>query len=234
MKAARKMVSMKKLISKNDLGTCFVMTRWLMSMLAILFFITGCATDGSMYPNPPQASGSQISKPSKTDQAEPLLLQEGDVVNISFPGSSTLNTTQQIRRDGKIVIPLIGEITAAGMTPVQLQDELIKLYAPQVATKQIIVTVQSSTYRVYVSGAVLRPGPVQSDRPITVLDAIMEAGGFDTTKANLKAVVVVRQGPEGTTKFKLNLDEAMKGAMQKPFILQASDIVFVPEKFTWF
>jgi polysaccharide export outer membrane protein len=234
MKAARKMVSMKKHISKNDLGMCFVMTRWLMSMLAILFCITGCAMDGSMDPNSPQASGSQISKPGKADQTEPLLLQEGDVVNISFPGSSTLNTTQQIRRDGKIVIPLIGEITAAGMTPVQLQDELIKLYAPQVATKQIIVTVQSSIYRVYVSGAVLRPGPVQSDRPLSVLDAIMEAGGFDTTKANLKAVVVVRQGPEGTTKFKLNLDTAMKGAKQKPFLLEPSDIVFVPEKFTWF
>jgi polysaccharide export outer membrane protein len=120
------------------------------------------------------------------------------------------------------------------MTPAQLQDELIKLYAPLVATKQIIVTIQSSTYTVYVSGAVLRPGPVKSDRPITVLDAIMEAGGFDTSKANLKAVVVVRQDPEGTTKFKLNLNEAMKGAKQKPFILQSSDIVFVPEKFTWF
>jgi polysaccharide export outer membrane protein len=179
-------------------------------------------------------SASQISKASKALQTAPLLLQEGDVVNITFPGSSSLNTTQQIRRDGKIVIPLIGETTAAGMTPVQLQDELIKLYAPQVATKQIIVTIQSSTYPVYVTGAVLRPGPVQLDRPITVLDAIMEAGGFDTTKANLKAVVVVRQGPEGTTKFKLNLDEAMKGSKQKPFILQPSDIVFVPEKFTWF
>jgi polysaccharide export outer membrane protein len=225
---------MKKFISKNDLRTCFVITSWLMSMLAILFYTAGCATDKSMYSNSPQASDSQISKPSKAAQTEPLLLQEGDVVNISFPGSSTLNTTEQIRRDGKIVIPLIGEVTAAGMTPVQLQDELIKLYAPLVATKQIIVTIQSSTYTVYVSGAVLRPGPVKSDRPITVLDAIMEAGGFDTTKANLKAVVVVRQGKDETTKYTLNLAEAMKGAKQKPFILQPSDIVFVPEKFTWF
>jgi polysaccharide export outer membrane protein len=234
MTAARKMVSMKKAISKNNWETCFVMTRWLMSMLAILFFIAGCATDESLDPNFPQTSTPQISKASDPLQKEPLLLQEGDVVNISFPGSSSLNTTQQIRRDGKIVIPLIGEVTAAGMTPVQLQDDLIKKYAPQVATKQIIVTIQSSTYPVYVSGAVLPPGPVQSDRPLSVLDAIMEAGGYDTTKANLKAVVVVRQGPEGTTKFKLNLDEAMKGAKQKPFILQPSDIVFVPEKFTWF
>ena len=233
-KATRKMVSMKKLISKNESGACYVMSRWLISMLAMLFFIAGCATDESLDPNFPQTSTPQISKANSSLQKEPLLLQEGDVVNITFPGSATLNTTQQIRRDGKIVIPLIGEVTAAGMTPVQLQDELIKLYAPQVATKQIIVTIQSSTYPVYVSGAVLRPGPVQSDRPLSVLDAIMEAGGFDTTKANLKAVVVVRQGAEGTTKYKLNLDEAMKGAKQKPFILQPSDIVFVPEKFTWF
>lgn len=196
--------------------------------------MTGCATNESLDPSFPQTAAPQISKATVSIQTEPLLLQEGDVVNISFPGSSSLNTTQQIRRDGKIVIPLIGEVTAAGLTPVKLQDELIKLYAPQLATKQIIVTIQSSTYTVYVSGAVLRPGPVHSDRPITVLDAIMEAGGFDTTKANLKAVVVVRQGSEGTTKFKLNLDEAMKGAKQKPFILQPSDIVFVPEKFTWF
>jgi len=65
---------MKKLISKNDLGTCFVMTRRPMSMLAILFFITGCATDESMYSNSPQASGAQISKPGKADQTEALLL----------------------------------------------------------------------------------------------------------------------------------------------------------------
>jgi len=235
MKAAWKAESMKKIISKNDLRTGCAISRQLVSALALfLLFITGCVSDKSTNPNDAGQSASQISKASKALQTAPLLLQEGDVVNITFPGSSSLNTTQQIRRDGKIVIPLIGETTAAGMTPVQLQDELIKLYAPQVATKQIIVTIQSSTYPVYVTGAVLRPGPVQLDRPITVLDAIMEAGGFDTTKANLKAVVVVRQGPEGTTKFKLNLDEAMKGSKQKPFILQPSDIVFVPEKFTWF
>jgi polysaccharide export outer membrane protein len=233
------MEAMKTFISKKDLRKHLMMTKLLVSMLAMLFFIAGCATDESWYSTPPQTSTpqpspSQTSKESENLQTAPLLLREGDVVNITFPGSSGLNTTQQIRRDGKIVIPLIGEVTAAGMTPVELQDDLIKKYAPQVATKQIIVTIQSSTYPVYVSGAVLRPGPVQSDRPLSVLDAIMEAGGYDTTKANLKAVVVVRQGPDGTTKFKLNLDEAMKGAKQKPFILQPSDIVVVPEKFTWF
>jgi len=211
-----------------------MMTSWLVSMLAMLFFIAGCSTDESLNPSFPQVSGEQITSPADSAQSQPLVLREGDVVNITFPGSASLNTTQQIRRDGKIAIPLVGEIIAAGKTTQELQDDLIKQYAPQVATKQIIVTIQSSTYQVYVSGAVLRPGPVQSERPLSVLDAIMEAGGYDTTKANLKAVVVVRQGPDGTTKYKLNLAEAMKGSRQKPFILQPSDIVFVPEKFTWF
>ena len=87
-----------------------------------------------------------------------MLLREGDTLNISFPGSSTLDTAQQIRTDGKIVLPLIGEVTAAGETPEQLENELLKLYGPQVATKQVIVTVQSSTIPVYVTGAVLQTG----------------------------------------------------------------------------
>lgn len=156
------------------------------------------------------------------------------MVNVFFPGSTSLDTTQQIRRDGKVVLPLVGEVTAAGKTPADLQAELIKLYAPQVATKQVVVTVQSSAFPVFVTGAVLRPGKVMSDRPITALDAVMEAGGFDYTKADLKTVVVIRQEKSGTTKFTLNLKSAMAGAPGKPFYLKPSDIIYVPEKFTWF
>src|ERR1700677_4829572 len=143
MRAALKTVFMRKFISKEDLETRFVMTNWLVSMFAMLFLISGCASDEWLSPNFPQSTTSQSSKTSKGDQTEPLVLREGDVVNITFPGSAGLDTTQQIRRDGKIVIPLIGEVTAAGLTPVELQDDLIKKYAPQVATKQIIVTIQS-------------------------------------------------------------------------------------------
>lgn len=119
-------------------------------------------------------------------------------------------------------------------TPEELQNELLKLYEPQVAAKQVIVSVQSSTIPVYVTGAVLRPGPVTVDHPISALDAVMEAGGFDYTKANLKAVVVVRQEKDRTIKYKLNLKKALAGSGGQPFYLKPYDIVYVPERFTWF
>ena len=163
-----------------------------------------------------------------------MVLREGDVLSISIPGSSTLDTSQEIRTDGKIVLPLIGEVTAAGKTPEALQDELLKLYQPQVAAKQVIVNVQSSSIPVYVTGAVLRPGPLSVNHPISALDAIMEAGGFDYTKANAKAVVIVRQEQDRTVKYTLNLKKALAGSPGQPFYLQPYDIVFVPERFTWY
>ena len=62
----------------------------------------------------------------------------------------------------------------------------------------------------------------------------MEAGGFDYTKANLKNVVVVRQEKDRTVRYKLNLKKALAGTPGAPFFLKPYDIVYVPERFTWF
>jgi polysaccharide biosynthesis/export protein len=243
---------MKNFVSKNKLWPALAAARWLAPLLALLFTITGCQTQSSgNYPTP---SPSESSKPV---QSEPMILRAGDTVTVSFPSSPSLDTSQQIRRDGKIVMPLVGEVAAAGKTPDELQKELIKLYEPQVASKQVIVTVQSSAYQVYITGAVLRPGPITVDHPISALEAIMEAGGFDYTKANVKAVVVIRQEKDRTVRYTLNLKhvltgtrtsdgqtvfssspanskQVMTGTQVEPFYLQPSDIVFVPERFTWF
>src|SRR5437879_5021226 len=104
-------------------------------------------------------------------------LREGDTVIISFPGSPNLNATQQIRRDGKIDLQLVGEVTAAGRTPAELEKELLKLYEGQIVLKQVSVSVQSSSYPVFVSGSVIHAGKIMVDRPLSALEAIMEAGG---------------------------------------------------------
>ncbi|MBU6411528.1 MAG: polysaccharide biosynthesis/export family protein [Verrucomicrobiota bacterium] len=224
---------MKNLFVGNELAARLGAANCPALLLAMLLALTGCETNQPTVFSRPSAPGpaAQTSEPS---HAEAILLREGDVVNVTFPGSSSLDTTQQIRRDGKVVLPLVGEVTAAGKTPEALQQELIKLYAPQVATKQVIVTVQSSTFPVFVTGAVLRPGKVLSDHPISALDAIMEAGGFDYTKANLKHVVVIRQEKDHTVRFTLNLKKVLQGSQQQSFYLKPSDIVYVPEKFSWF
>ena len=166
-------------------------------------------------------------------KADSVILREGDTVRINFPGSANLNTIQQIRRDGKISLPLIGEYKAAGLTPSDLENELVKLYAPQLVTKEVNVSLDSSAYYVFVTGAVARPGRIAFDRPITALEAIIDAG-VDYSKANLKQVTVIRKVGGKEEQIHLNLQEELQGKKNEGFYLQPSDIVYVKERFTWF
>jgi polysaccharide biosynthesis/export protein len=178
--------------------------------------------------------GSQAPSPQATTPLpESLLLREGDTVRITFPGSGNLNTIQQIRRDGKISLPLVGEFKASGMTPSNLEKELVKLYEPQLVTKEVNVTVESSAYFVFVTGAVARPGRIVFDRPITALEAVLDAG-VEHSKANLKTVTVIRRRGGREELHHLNLKLELQGRGVEPFYLQPSDIIFVRERFTWF
>ena len=171
-------------------------------------------------------------QPAKT--SELINLREGDVLKISFPGSPTLDTTQQIRRDGRVTMPLVGDVDAAGMTPSALEKKLVDVYAPQMDSKQVMVQVVSSSFPIYVTGMVLRPGKVLSDHPISALEAVMEAGGFDYTKANLRDVVVIRREGNVMKNYKLNLKAVLQGKQSEPFYLKPADIVYVPERFSMF
>ncbi|HUJ44067.1 MAG TPA: polysaccharide biosynthesis/export family protein [Opitutaceae bacterium] len=191
--------------------------------------ITGCETPESAAPV--QQAGVQ---PQTSKQPEVLTVREGDTLKISFPGAPNLDTTQQVRRDGRITMSMVGEVMAAGLTPGDLEKELLKVYSSQLLSKEVTVTVVSSSIPVFVTGAVIRPGKVISDHPISALEAIMEAGGFDRTKADMKAVVVIRQEGGQTRNYTLNLKLVLEGKQSEPFYLKPSDIVYVPEKFSWF
>ncbi len=201
--------------------------------MAILVLSSGCQG----HPDNTVSSGQNKTAHQTASQqnAETLTLREGDVLKVSFPSSPNLDATQTIRRDGKIALTLIGEIQAAGLKPAELQNELLKLYAPQLVSKEILVSVVSSSITAFVTGAVLRPGKIVSDHPITALEAIMEAGGPDYAKANLKSVVVIRQEANGKTRnITVNLKQVIEGKSNEPFYLQPSDIVYVPEGFSMF
>jgi polysaccharide export outer membrane protein len=192
--------------------------------LVLLAMAAGCQTE-----QPISTTAKQTTKVT-----EVITLREGDVLKISFPGSANLNTTQPIRRDGMISMPLVGEVKAVGKTPAELEKDLIELYSTQLVSKQVVVEVQSSLFPVYVTGSVLRPGRIMSDHPITALEAVMEAGGFDYAKANMKSVEVIRQESGSPKKYTLNLKLVMEGKTGEPFYLKPADIVYVPEKFQWF
>lgn len=215
------------IVEKPVSGTSQIIYRLakFIAALAALAIITGCQTKNS-------ASDKAVQQTADTNQV--VILREGDVLKISFPGSPSLNTVQTIRNDGIVSLPLVGDVKAAGDTPAGFDQKLMDLYASQLTTKDVSVEVQSSAYPIYVTGAVLRPGKIMSDHPITALEAVMEAGGFDYEKADMKAVVVIRKEEGGTKKYTLNLKAVMDGKTGVPFYLKPSDIIFVQEKFTWF
>ena len=190
-------------------------------------------TPGSQPHNLPASMTNAIAEPA-TNTSQSIILRKNDVLKIVFPGAANLNTVLPIRRDGKITLQLVGELTAAGLTPTQLQEEILKRYANQLLTKEVSVSVESSTFPVFVTGAVMRPGKILVDRSLNVLEAVMEAGGFDHSKANTKKVLVIRNENGVIKNFTVNLKKALDGNASELFGVKPSDIIYVPERFQWF
>src|SRR5437016_3184312 len=73
----------------------------------------------------------------------PVVLSPGDIIKLTFPGAPELSQTQKIKADGKVNLPVIGEVTAAGKTLVDFQNELVNLYKPQLRNSDVLVTLES-------------------------------------------------------------------------------------------
>lgn len=219
----------------------FTATAWRMLMacllLGVTLFAAGCQSPGS-FANPDSLAG-QAENPAavvpryleiRMANYATNSLQEGDIVSINFQYATNFNAIQKITLDGVLNLETVGPVKAAGKTVTDLQTELAKLYKPQVKDDVVTVKLISSGNSIYISGAVVRPGKIPMDRPMTALEAIMEAGGFDPNRAKLSQVIVLRieEGKQKT--YQLNLKKALRGGDEEPFYLKPFDIVHVPTK----
>ncbi len=163
----------------------------------------------------------------------PNYLNAGDEVKISFPAAPELNQTQKIGTDGSLSLPLIGEVHAGGKSPGDLQRELATLYKPQLQDNEVVVTLETRALPVVVSGAVQKPGKIVFERPATVLEAIMEAGGF-TPEADLKKVSLIRivKGEHYSQVY--DLRSVLKGNPTRAVYVSGGDVIYVPEKLLLF
>lgn len=158
----------------------------------------------------------------------PVTLTPGDVVKLTFPGAPELNQSQKIETDGKINLPMVGEVDAGGRTLSDLQQRVEVLYRSQLQNTTVSVTLESSVTPVTIGGAVSRPGKYQFDRPTTVLQAIMEAGGADKF-GTLGRVSIIRlvNGQQRTEV--LDLRPILQGQPTRPVYVRAGDIVLIGE-----
>jgi polysaccharide biosynthesis/export protein len=184
--------------------------------LFTVFATVGCENTGASAPVPSEA---YASKPSGN-------LAPGDEINVSFSGAPELNTKQKIQPNGKVSLPTIGDVSAAGKTINSLQSTLTSLYQPHLQDPTVVVSLEAASAGVYVSGEVLRPGKIPLDRPMTALEAVMEAGGF-TKFANPKQVIVVRKSGGKQQRYVLNMNEALYGSDSSPFYVRPFDVLYV-------
>lgn len=172
-----------------------------------------------------------LSPPPASAVPEALTrLVPGEEIEVAFMGAPNLNTTQKIRRDGKISLQLMGEVQAAGKTPGELRKEIGDLAASQLQIKDVSVVVRTPA-PVFVSGAVHTPGRVELTSPLNVLQAISEAGGFDLREAEVRNVVVIRYEASQRHCYSFNFLDTLQGKeddADKPFYLMPLDIVYVP------
>jgi len=164
----------------------------------------------------------QAAAPNKTT------LTSGDVIKFAFPGAPELNQSQKIRSDGKVNLPLIGEVDAAGKSIDTLQAEIALRYKPQLQNTTVLLTLESSVIQVVISGAVSKPAKLLFEQQTTVVQAIMEAGGVSEF-GSLRRVHLIRKinGVEYTQI--LDLSGIMRGEPIKPYYVRNGDVIFVPQ-----
>jgi polysaccharide export outer membrane protein len=172
--------------------------------------------------------------PTAEDLNPPLLqLAPGDVVDITFAGATNMSGMHRIGPEGTINMPLVGQVEASGKSTEQLQSHLMAQYVNELKDTNIIVSLVGSGNVVYIDGAILRPGKMMLERPLTALEAIEEAGGFAET-ANKKKVTIIRYKGLTNSVIHLNLEPVLTGQHVPPFYLKPRDIIHVPTKVQWF
>src|SRR5256714_5757395 len=107
----------------------------------------------------------------QADVPRHVILASGDVLKLTLFAAPELNQWQKTRADGKLSLPLVGEVDAAGKTVGQLQSDLVQLYKSQLKTPEVTVSLEGSTTTVTVSGAVAKPSKITFERPTTVFQA---------------------------------------------------------------
>ena len=153
-----------------------------------------------------------------------------DVLAINVWKEPDISRSVPVRSDGKISLPLVGEVTAGGETPHQLEEEIATRLASYISQPEVTVIVsESKSQKINVLGMVAKPGAYQLSGATTVLDAIAMAGSFRDF-AKQKSVYVLRQAPDGKQqRIPFNYKDVIKGKNSDQNIrLQSGDTVVVP------
>ena len=190
---------------------------------------TNTATNGDLAANV-NASTVPSDRPSPKKHDNNYVIGVDDVLAINVWKEPDVSKTVPVRSDGKISLPLAGEIQASGETPLQLEQELTAKLRGYISEPEVTVIVeQIKSQKFNVLGQVTRPGSYPLSNSPTVLDAIALAGGFRDF-AKQKAIYVLRHNPDGSeSRLHFNYKDVIKGKNADQNVkLESNDTIVVP------
>jgi polysaccharide export outer membrane protein len=196
-------------------------------MFACLLMSAGLWAQTGSAARPPAASEANSTKPHDNS----FVIGNDDVLAVNvWKEPDVSQKAIPVRSDGKISLPLVGEVQAAGRTPLSLEQDIAARLKSYIADAEVTVMVQQINSQKYnVLGQVAKPGAYPLTNSQTVLDAIAIAGGFRDF-AKQKSIYILRQNPDGTsTRIPFNYKNVVKGRDTTQNIkLQPRDTIVVP------
>ncbi|MGQ3040036.1 MAG: polysaccharide biosynthesis/export family protein [Brevundimonas sp.] len=202
---------------------------------------SGCGGGGLMgedprMPLPSQAGAGRVQAAGRTsfpeigfatwtDMEPEYVLYPGDEIEIATPTASELTRTQRIGPDGRVSLPLVGQIMAADRTIAELEADASSAYASQLRRPVVEVTLKTAgPIRVWVGGEVRTPGMIEMNGDLDAYQAIIQAGDFLPT-AKQGEVALIRRGPGGVRMMRAADLRPRRGEV---IALRRGDIIFVP------
>ena len=205
---------------------------WMMAVPLLSLAVPAGAQQNSGKQQPAQDGATMIArnaapKPATDDPS--YIIGAQDVLDISVWKEAELTRAVPVRPDGKISLPLLNDVQAAGLTPTQLAAEITENLKKFVTNPQVtIIVTQINSQRVYILGEAARPGAYPLLPGMTVLEALSSSGGF-TMFANTKKIYVLRREGGKQEKLAFNYKDVIDGKHPEQNIeLKAGDQVVVP------
>ena len=198
--------------------------------LLVALAIPGWAKDKPKQNNPaPSRTDTSGGTPSVNPVGASYVIAPDDVLAIDVWKEAEITRTVPVRPDGKISLPLLNDVQAAGLTATDLASVIAERLKKFIANPQVTVIVTTvNSQRIYILGEVPRGGVMPLLPSMTVLQAISSAGGF-TQYANQKGIYVLRTENGQQVKYPFNYREVVRGInIQQNIVLKPGDTIVVP------
>ena len=181
-------------------------------------------------PAAPEVTAPAVPAPAVPAPVVPdsYVIGASDVVMVTVYKEPTLSSGMLVRPDGMITLPLLGDIKAAGKTPLQLANEITAKLKKYIQDPNVTVTVQGiNSKKVYMMGEIGRMGPLEMTPGMTLLQAIATAGGLSPF-ANAKKIYILRIVDGKQQKIFVQYKQALRGDLSLNLPLNPGDTIVVP------